>query len=1609
MVTAQEILTFLRSLGIDSGVLGGFLASKAGDIVYEKTLGAGRAAVTSLVKKFRAWRDHDALLIELNNSKSDEEREALVRRHLEAWIHANATDAAEAAYQLYRILYLRALRAYCSKIAMVSDLGTEPLSIEKVWVPQTFQLQPSGSSASGEIKRLQHDDLGEAIRSTGSLLLLEGGAGSGKSTQLRKLVLDHTSRLLAFEEIDEILASPLPVYASASDLLKEKTNLSTSLHAAIGNSLGLYLPFPMPSDFFDQRNGARPKSLILLVDGLDEVDALQRDYLINALRHAAEEAPADYTVVLASRPLDHRQMPSLETFARLKLAELSELQASKLVTKLLNKEDAVGILAQRPHLMRNPMLLTLASLLQVDQSVSSKAVLYQEFLASLLKRRRAVNQLFGDSGAINSLLSFAAEHTEPIQVGDLMPTASELRLVPNSGSDLARRVALERLLEATGLFVKVGTGVKFIHHSFKDYILAENLAKRFGPSVTIWNELSPFRLGWETVSFIAEIWLRDGKLPKDALESLLGFGEQGLRVLSSIASRSKDLPASIVRSSIAKWTYREDDFWQGGFLDGPIQQLTLIASNYEEAKEALRQIARDSWTFAEDAVYAAEGLGKIGCREEAIAFLINLCRDEEVYSSERVLSAQKLFDFGEVGAARDCLMLLYSEWKQNPPDMELSSIYLAELLHKIGEEKLARSLLRSLSRTLGDDLCLRVLAETYADLGYSHEAMRLAKRLFKGEQWLKDPFSSKHEALELAALFERLGNIRNAEVIRRKVGHFGTIETELLRGTASNPHQAAQKRIDAAKELIRRRQVDVGLNALYSIAANRWAQHYDRISAINGMLAEEGGRCRAIQLLKTIAEDESYQKVWCGTALVQAGEVELGWFLLRNVALDPGEEASRRVDAISELATVGRIDIAAAGFRRLSAANELTAGYLSTLGKAFCHTSFWQEFLAHCEKILEKGDTSLRLSALDVLKTTSHFRSGQVSAERLLFAILRNKGITPSDRIRAARELADLYDWEESEFLLSMMSDPGESLEAGLAALSATYFNDSFMALDGGLDVVWDKKLSLDQFIRAAHEFLRIYDFVREREDGGVWTPAKERICEALLDIATDCRAPIERRLLACGVPIESNPYADTHVLWGALRAFVDDNSTPLTDKLFAIKYALKHQADLFKDCVERLESSSIEKSQLAEITRTEAHRNAAITELRARLSDVTEAKVRLRIISELERLEDKEFCTEQATSLLEHELSLPNPNDTVTTEAFSMICTRLDSTKLLELTLATTASNSLSGYQIVKPLEIFIELGRTDLVARVLASRVRETEKLSGEVGKFYELLYLRQLQSRFDSHEDAKRGLLEIAGDGQRSIERRIAACGRLASIGEGREARKCLRRIVNVVHEPEDRLSCGKVAIEIQDHALARNVLASIANVGDPWQRLEVAEYLARSGLSGMARRILRELWSILPESLWQAVPALISAGMADHALTLCRNCARSSLADSLDVVDVIEGIPEEQFGADAHLLLLDVIANDAVNLSYKARAAEGLYSLKHAPEARTILFEIATAVDADTSIDALSLISIAESMHSCDLPWSARGILSRINEDALDSDELERLQELREGLSTHSEWN
>lgn len=130
MVTFHELLDLLRSVGVDLSDLAPLLAKKAGATGAARLAGASKAVISNLIRRVRFWRAHNELEAALENEVTSSGREKITQDFLERWIISQQHEAAETAKLLFRIIYLKALRAHCEDLPVVANLGFSPQTLD---------------------------------------------------------------------------------------------------------------------------------------------------------------------------------------------------------------------------------------------------------------------------------------------------------------------------------------------------------------------------------------------------------------------------------------------------------------------------------------------------------------------------------------------------------------------------------------------------------------------------------------------------------------------------------------------------------------------------------------------------------------------------------------------------------------------------------------------------------------------------------------------------------------------------------------------------------------------------------------------------------------------------------------------------------------------------------------------------------------------------------------------------------------------------------------------------------------------------------------------------------------------------------------------------------------------------------------------------------------------------------------------------------------------------------------------------------------------------------------------------------------------------------------
>jgi len=374
----------------------------------------------------------------------------------------------------------------------------KPLAMRDVYVPLRVS---DPTSASGI-------DAIDAIR-THDGLAIKGSPGSGKSMLLRAILLAYADERLVGIEND-----PIPVLVELSRLNDPATNLRAQLTAAF-NRYG----FPNADSFVAW--ALDNKALLLLLDGLDEVNAKERNRVVQAVNDLIQESECRFVVTCRSQ-VYHNEFDGTAD-ATLEVAEFTDHEILRFLEPWRSsmKEDQsveqlMKTLRDRPKILalaRNPLLLTMIAYLYVDQHIAlphSRAEFYRQSTALLLEKWQGEFNRFGvpAKSAVLSRLALQFQ-AKPASDEDRRSLSAEevLKLTREvlPGTTVKLEDAgdfLDEIVDRSGLLLRVDAGLRFqfTHLTMQEYFAATALA---GDRNSL---LQKFRLDPDTWREVVKLW-----------------------------------------------------------------------------------------------------------------------------------------------------------------------------------------------------------------------------------------------------------------------------------------------------------------------------------------------------------------------------------------------------------------------------------------------------------------------------------------------------------------------------------------------------------------------------------------------------------------------------------------------------------------------------------------------------------------------------------------------------------------------------------------------------------------------------------------------------------------------------------------------------------------------------------------------------------------------------------------------------------------------------------------------------------------------------------------------------------------------------------------------
>lgn len=424
-----------------------------------------------------------------------------------------------------------------------------PLNMSDIYVP----LKVEGASANDQI------DAYEAI-ARHHRLMVKGSPGSGKTMLVKHIALSYgAGRLNSLSE------QPVPILLELhrlNDPALTQEGLIQALTDAFERN-----DFPQAGRFI--RQSLQQGTLMLLLDGLDEVNSVVRQNVVRQIRDLLEQYDRCRVVVTCRTAVYRGEFDSISR-QTLEVIEFSDQQIRQFLgawEREMPPEKSVDQLIQtlrdRPRIMvlaRNPLLLTIIAYLYTDTSFilpHSRAEFYQRSTDVLLEqwqqdfnryrgsdKRRVLQHL-----ALYNLDQSQQDHQDRRSLGYETVLSQIREILPNlnRSPETDTLPILDEIVERSGLFLKIDGGdrYQFAHLTLQEYFAAaalvddtKGLVTRFQKDPDTWREVAKLWCGLagNSTQFITAVHQADAIT---AFECLADAQEVDQTVAESIINEFK--------------------------------------------------------------------------------------------------------------------------------------------------------------------------------------------------------------------------------------------------------------------------------------------------------------------------------------------------------------------------------------------------------------------------------------------------------------------------------------------------------------------------------------------------------------------------------------------------------------------------------------------------------------------------------------------------------------------------------------------------------------------------------------------------------------------------------------------------------------------------------------------------------------------------------------------------------------------------------------------------------------------------------------------------------------------------------------------------------------
>lgn len=1007
-------------------------------------------------------------------------------------------------------------------------------------------------------------DVAEVLREHRKCVLI-GEPGIGKTTFVRHLAAAAADWWLTAADSQTTDPAAAPHGLVVPVQLPARALVGSSVRAAVAAAAGL-----SPED--------RPVAnmpdaeWLVLVDGLDEIlVGDERRRIIDALADELADLALPYRLVITSRPLPGQELTSLRVagtaeyeFCRFSHEDLAEF-ARRWFTG--DGHAADHFLDQIEHtrlgaIVAVPLLATIAAtVFQADDGhlSPSRYGLYDRFVNYLLQERQsevrtrqALRDRLGTYTARGEaiadwlfderrkLLAHLARHhlagtSRPLHAvaAEYLHARSPVPVPVETVPDWPGLVT--NLLLSTGVLVQHGEDVRFLHHSFAEFLAARADAFR---SAARWVEeaLDPAR--HHTAMFVLDLWARQPGTDVDALAMELARGGRIRAVLAGeILAAGVPVGAATEETVVANLLRH---LRNPKFADGDVTAVVRTLPGRRTVADGLRSLMTDqrghklcriraaelhaAWTLgaASDPAAGFATLHEIAdddtadaySRTRAIETLIHLGEKSQWTTTlhrigtgsrtpgfVRRRAAEALIDADEVATGVGILRELATGSHQSAS----TKVTAARALAECGEDQTAVTTLRELADATDADLDSRVeAAQTLAGIGDLHGLDVLRELLASAPphqrprvaRELIDAGDRDHgTAVLLDIVGDRLGDLPV------RVAAAGAL-ADTGHGPAARPTIRLAVRSRAGVVLrLARLSVPAAVDAATNKASTLLVGDRDRALCAWRLvqLGEPGLGRRTLRRVSTRKATSDSDRVWTAQLLFDIGDTATAARVLRAVATDkPGATIRARTEAARTLAEYGEHETGTDVLREVATDPATPAA----------------DRFAAATALLDLGETD---HGLDTLRNLA---SGTDDVVRLHAAhVLIERG-HPHDGVAVLTELADNHALDAYIRLTSaaLLADSGQPEEAQRVLVDLATTTDDEVGVLAAVRILIDRGFRMDA-IRLLRNLITRQLRLRGPREEAVHLLAKlagpDAVHTLLRELAANVGAPTEHRAWA--------------------------------------------------------------------------------------------------------------------------------------------------------------------------------------------------------------------------------------------------------------------------------------------------------------------------------------------------------------------------------------------------------------------------------------------------------------------------------------------------------------